>query len=290
MTTPRVLSVALLALTVGAPPASAQRGPLWRSVDLARQLRDTQPERIRVQYDAGKVGVRAAAEPLLYQMHLRYDEARSMPLHRYDAEQRTTLLGLEPRAGATRASGDRKESGELQVALPRAIPLDLDLELDGTLTTLDLGGMALRSLRLLCGATDATLSFSAPNRVRMRDLDISVGAADLTATQLANANADQIRVIGGIGVMDLDFSGNWTRDVALSTELAMGKLVLRVPSDVGVRLTAKRIAAGVDGVERDGFVKRDDAWYSANWEQATHHLRVAAKIVVGKIDVQRISR
>lgn len=287
MTARRVLSFALLVLAAGAPTASAQRGPLWRSIDLARQLRDTQPERIRVQYGAGKVAVRAAAEPLLYQMRLRYDEARSVPLHRYDAEQHTTVLGLEPRPGATRSSGDRKESGELQLALPRAIPLDLDLELDGTLSTLDLGGMALQSLRLLCGATDAELSFSAPNRVRMRELDISVGAADLFATQIANANADQVRVRGGIGVMDLDFSGNWTRDVTLSADLAVGKLVLRVPSDVGVRLAVQRVAAGV---EHEGFVKRDDAWYSTNWEQAPHRLRVAAQIAFGKIDVQRTSR
>lgn len=283
----RVLPLAVAAISAVAPSASAQTGPLWRSVDLARQLRDTLPQRIRVQYGTGKVDVRGASEPLLYQMHLRYDETRGMPLHRYDAEQHSAVLGLDARAGATRASRDGDETGELRVALPRSVPLDLDLELGGTESTLDLGGLALQSLRLECGATDATLSFSAPNRLRMRELDISVGAADLTATQLANANADQIRVRGGIGVVNLDFSGSWTHDVALSTRLAVGKLVLRVPSEVGVRLAVQRVAAGV---EHEGFVKRDDAWYSPNWDRATHHLRVSAETFFGKIDVQHGAR
>ena len=278
---------AVLATSVAIPSASAQRGPLWRSIDLARQLPDTMPQRIRVQYGSGKVDVRGASEPLLYQMHLRYDEARTTPIHRYDAEQRSVVLGSDARPGATRVSRDEDETGELRLALPRSVPLDLDLELDGTQSTLDLGGMALESLRLECGATDATLSFSAPNRVHMRELDVGVGAADLVATQLANANADQIRVRGGIGMMDLDFSGVWTHDVTVSTRLVLGKLVLRVPPDVGVRLAVQRVAADF---EHRGFVKRDDGWYSENWDRATHHLRVAAETFIGKIDVQHGAR
>src|SRR4029078_4836525 len=36
-------------------PAFAQSAPAWRTVDISRQLRDTQPQRVRVQYGAGRV-------------------------------------------------------------------------------------------------------------------------------------------------------------------------------------------------------------------------------------------
>jgi hypothetical protein len=283
----RVLAFGMVAIGAAVCPASAQSAPLWRSVDLARQLADTMPQRIHVQYGSGRVDVRGASEPLLYQMHLRYDESRSTPVHRYDAEQRSVVLGSEPRPGATRVSRDGEETGELRLALPRSVPLDLDLELAGTQSTLDLGGMALQSLRLEGGAADATLSFSSPNRIPMRELDIGVGAADLVATQLANANADRIRIRGGIGLVDLDFSGSWTHDVAVTTRLALGKLIVRVPSDVGVRVAVERIAAGF---EHQGFVKRDDGWYSPNWDRATHHLRISAETYIGKIDIRRGGR
>lgn len=282
----RHAAFALLALAVSTAPRARAQEARWRSVEMSRQLRDSLPQRIRVQYGAGKVDVRATSDPLLYTMRLRYDELRAAPLHRYDAEQRSAVLGLESRRGALRgASGEGRESGELLLGLPRSVPLDLDLEFGGTQSILELGGLALRSLRLECGATDATLMFSTPNRMRMRDMEIDVGAADFFALHLANANAEQIRLRGGVGVVDLEFGGTWTHDMSVSTRLAIGKLILRIPSDVGVRLELQRVAAGF---EHAGFEKRDDAWYSENWDRAPHKLRVRAETYFGKIDVQHV--
>ena len=171
--------------------------------------------------------------------------------------------------------------------LPRTIPLDLDMEFGGTQATLELGGLALQSARLECGATEATLAFTTPNRTHMRELDVGVGAAEFTALHLANANADLIRVRGQVGAVDLDFGGTWTRDLEVVTRLAIGGLTLRVPDDVGLRLTVRRLAAGF---EHEGLVKRDDAWYSSNWDTATHKLSVRAETVIGKIEMRRSAR
>ena len=277
---------ALTALVALLPGVSrAQSAPLWRSIDISRQLRDTQPQRIRVQYRAGKVDVRSSGDPLLYAMHIKYDEARSTLLHRHDAEQHTTSLGLEP-VGKGLSSRDN-EAGELRLSLPRVVPMDLDLEFGGTESTLDLGAMSLQSLRMECGATDATLLFSQPNRVRMRELEVNVGAADFTAVHLGNANADQIRIKGGVGSVDLDFSGVWAHDVNVLSRLVLGKLTLRVPADVGVRVEVQRLATGF---EHAGLEKRDDAWYSPNFESAPHKLRIRAETFFGAIDIQRSVR
>ena len=280
---------AVLALALPAHAAAAQGGPRWRTVDLSRQLRDTGSQRIRVQYAAGKLDVRGTSDPLLYAMHLRYDEARAVPLHRYDAEQRSTVLGVESLGRGIRATSghDRDDIGELKVLVPSRVPLELDLELGGTQSALELGGLSLRSLRLECGATDASLSFSTPNHARMRDIEIDVGAADFTAVNLGNANVEQIRLRGGVGVVDLDFGGEWTQDMVVTTRLAVGKLMLRIPSDVGVRLEVQRVAAGF---EHQGFTKRDDAWYSENYDRAAHKLRLRAETFFGKIEIQRGAR
>jgi hypothetical protein len=284
---PLLAIAAALALPAGA--AQAQNGARWRTIDFSRQLRDTLPQRIRVQYGAGKLEVRGTNDPLLYAMHLRYDESRAAPLHQYDAEQRSTVLGVESigRGLRTASGDDRDEVGELKLLVPARVPLELDLELGGTQSVLELGGLALRSLRLECGATDASLLFSTPNHARMRDIEIDVGAADFTAVNLGNANAEQIRLRGGVGVVDLDFGGAWTQDMTVSTRLAVGKLKLRIPSDVGVRLEVQRVAAGF---EHQGFVKRDDAWYSDNYERAPRKLRLRAETFFGKIEIERVTR
>ena len=174
-----------------------------------------------------------------------------------------------------------------RLVLPTSAPLDLDLQLGGTESRLELGGLTLRSLRLECGAADASVVFSQPNRTRMSDLTIDVGAADLLAVNLADANADQIRVHGGVGVVDLDFGGSWTRDLTLDTRLAVGKLILRVPADVGIRLDLDRLVAGFD---HDGMVKRDGAWFSTNYDAAPHKLQVHAETFFGQIELRRTAR
>ncbi len=280
----QVLAIAT-AMALLPPLAVAQGRPLWRTVDMSRQLRDSLPQRVRVQYGAGRVELRRTTAPLLYSMRLRYDEGRGTPLHHYDAEQRTVLLGMTSTGGVHTASGgDRDQTGELVIALPDRVPLDLDLRLGGTKAQFELGGLALRSLRIECGATEAILRFSEPNRERLRDLDIDMGAADFTAVNLGNSGAEQIRLHGGVGVVDLDFGGQWTRDMTVTTRLALGKLTLRVPSEVGVRLEVQRVAAGFD---HEGFVKRGDAWYSANYDRAPHKLQLRAETFFGKIEIRR---
>jgi hypothetical protein len=282
------LSLAV-ALALPIESVTAQGGPLWRTVEVSRQLRDTLPQRIRVQYGAGRLDVRGTDDPLLYSMRLRYDQSRVTPVHRYDAEQRSAVLGVETLARSARpaSGGDRREPGELLLTLPNRVPLDLDLELGGTQSTLELGGLALRTVRIECGATDATLLFSQANRVRMHQLEIDVGAADFAATNLANSNAEKIRLRGGVGAVDLDFGGAWTHDMSVTAQLAVGTLRVRIPSDVGVRLAVSRVAAGFD---HEGFTKRDDAWYSDNYDRAVHKLRLDAGTYIGKIEVRRGSR
>ena len=284
----RSRSLAAIALCAPLLAARAQANPQWRSLDVSRQLRDTAPQRIKVQYGAGRVDVRGTDAALLYGMHLRYDEQRAAPLHRYDMEQRSATLGLEPRTANSRvASGPRSETGELRLLLPRIVPLDLDLEFGGTEAMLELGGLALQSVRLECGATDATLGFTLPNRAHMRELNVDIGAASFTALHLGNSNADQIRVRGGMGSIDLDFSGTWQRDMTVLTRVAIGKTTLRVPEDVGVRLEIQRVAAGFD---HEGMVKRADAWYSRNWETSRRKLRIRAETVFGALELERSTR
>ena len=284
----RARALTVIALCAPLVATHAQDGPRWRSLDVSRQLRDTAAQRIKVHYGAGRVDVRGTDAALLYGMHLRYDEQRAAPLHRYDMEQRSAILGLEPRTTNSRvSSGPGSESGELRLLLPRVVPLDLDLEFGGTEAMLELGGLALQSVRLECGATDATLGFTLPNRAHMRELNVDIGAASFTALHLGNSNADQIRVRGGLGSIDLDFSGTWQRDMTVLTRVAIGKTTLRVPEDVGVRLEIQRVAAGFD---HEGMVKRADAWYSRNWETSRRKLRIRAETVFGALELERSTR
>jgi uncharacterized protein DUF2154 len=275
--------IPLLIITVVAP-CRAVTAQSWRTVESARQLRDSAEHRVRVHYGAGRLDVGATDAPLLYSMTLRYDEATTTPIHRYDAGARALTLGVEGESSRfSRNMGDNAK-GEMRLALSRAVPIELELELGATKAQLDLGGLSLLGLHLESGASETLLDFSTLNQTRMRALDINVGAASFEARNLGNANASAVHVQGGVGSVELDFAGQWSQDMTVDADLALGKLTLHVPRDVGVRLEVQKFLASFD---QQGLQKRGDAYYSENWDSAKYHLRLRAKTTFGGIELDR---
>ncbi|HKW09878.1 MAG TPA: hypothetical protein VJO33_05825, partial [Gemmatimonadaceae bacterium] len=194
-------------------PVQVASGQAWRTIESTRQLHDTAQHQVFVRYGAGRIDLGATTAPVLYSMTLRYDEAKTTPLHRYDPNARTLTLGVDGEASHfTRDMGD-KSKGEMRLSLSRTVPIDLNLELGATKASLDLGGLRLLGLHLESGASETLLDFSTPNQTRMRKLDVDVGAASFEARNLANSNASEVRVHGGVGAVELDFGGEWSQDM-----------------------------------------------------------------------------
>ena len=273
--------VVAVALGAAWPSASAQS---WRTVESARQLRDSAEHRVRIRYGAGRIDVGATTSPVLYAMTLRYDESTSTPLHSYDAASRVLTVGVEGQSERFSRNLGEKSKGEMRLSLSRSVPVDLSLELGATKATLDLGGLELTALQLESGASETVVDFSSPNRGRMRALDVDVGAASFEARNLANANAARVRVHGGVGGVELDFGGQWQQDMDVNVDLALGKLTLHVPRDVGVRVEVEKFLASFD---EQGLEKRGDAYYSENWDRAKYHPRLRAQTTFGGIEIDR---
>jgi hypothetical protein len=277
----RLHDAAAALLTAFAMPLGAQS---WRTVESSRQLRDSAQYRVHVRYDAGRFDVSPTSAPVLYTMTLTYDESSTTPLHRYAAATHLLELGTEGDTKRfTRTSGDQGK-GEMRLALSRSVPLDLALDLGATKSMIDLGGLQLERLKLQSGASETVVDFSSPNLTKMDLLDVNVGAATFEARNLGNANASSIRVHGGVGSVDLDFGGQWTQDANVDVELALGKLTLHVPRDIGVRLEVEKFLASFD---EQGLQKRGDAYYSENWDRAKYRIRLRASTTFGGIELDR---
>jgi hypothetical protein len=273
-----VLAVSLGAAWQSAPAQS------WRTVESARQLRDSAEHRVRVRYGAGRIDVAATSSPVLYAMTLRYDESTSTPLHSYDPASRLLTVGIESQSDHFSRNVGEKSKGEMRLSLSRSVPVDLSLELGATKATLDLGGLDLTALQLGSGASETVVDFSSPNQGQMRTLDVDIGAASFEARNLANANVANVRVHGGVGGVELDFGGQWRQDMTVNIDLALGKLTLHVPRDVGVRVEVQKFLASFD---EQGLEKRGDAYYSDNWDKAKYHLRLRAQTTFGGIELDR---
>ncbi len=275
----RAVIAASLALSA---PAAAQS---LRSLGVSRALVDSAALQVRVTYGAGHLDIRrdTAPTPTLYSMRLRYDAGSSTPVYAYNQGTRSLRVGLEKLSG--NFPGARPQAGDLQLGLTRAAPLDLSLELGAVQADVNLTGLRVERLKLESGASDATVRFDAPNAEPMRLLELQSGVANIHAMRLANANAEEVRVKAGVGSLELDFGGEWRRNAELTLDVALGSVILRVPSDVGLRVElAKRLASfDAPGLRHQGGA----VWVSENWSTAAHRLLVRGHATLGKVTVER---
>jgi hypothetical protein len=277
---PWQLAALLLAAPVGAWPASAQT---LRTLSSARQLHGESALTVDVTYAAGRFRLEPAAAGDLYRMDLRYDEDRFTPVRDYDPASGVLRLGLAGRHHNV-SLGDRRrgEVPSLDVALTAEVPLTLDIELGAAEANVEFGGLALRRVSYHTGASKSSVRFSSPNPLACDALSFEVGAAEFTATGLGNANCRQMTFEGGVGAVNLDFTGSWRASADARVHVALGSVTLVLPRDVGVVISLDRFLASFD---RYGFTKRGDRYYSDNFSTARFRLNLDVEAVFGGIDV-----
>ena len=125
-------------------------------------------------------------------------------------------------------------------------PLDLTVQAGAYEGSLELGGLALKSLTVQDGASHVDLSFSDPNQTEMSVLRYETGASDVKLTGLANANFSALTFSGGAGNYTLDFSGELQRDAVVTVESGLGNLSLIIPEDVDAELTLESTAVNIN--------------------------------------------
>ena len=125
-------------------------------------------------------------------------------------------------------------------------PMDLVISAGAYDGTLELGGLALKSLEVQDGASNVDLSFSKPNPIEMSILRYATGASDVKLAGLANANFSTLTFSGGAGNYTLDFSGELQQDAVVTIDSGFGNLSLIVPEGVNAKVTVEGAAVNIN--------------------------------------------
>jgi hypothetical protein len=275
----RVLLPAL-ALCLGAPVAAAQS---MRPFSTYRQWHGETRVDARLEYAAGALRLAAGRPNELYRMDVLYDSDRYLPVSDFDAARSGVVLGLR----ATGEGGLRVVSkSQLRQTAAVTFSPKSDLALAVTLGAVDgdleLGGLRRTDLRLQAGASRATVRFSQPNATRCRAATLGAGAAELSVLALGNSRCDRIAFEGGVGRVMLDFGGAWTSSSHVEVKMALGEVALRLPRQVGVRITLDKF---LTTFEPQGLVRRGTSYFSPGYDQAARHLDIDVTTAVGGVTV-----
>lgn len=265
----------LAACAAAAVPAAAA-GQEWETLSLNRAYNGESALAVDLEYGAGTLTVRPAQSGSLYRAALRFDADAFEPLSSY--ENGVLRIGLD----GEHVRGKHIEGGSLSLELSPRVPLDLELAFGAAEAELELGGLSVRNLELSTGASVTQLSFSEPNRIQAESISLQVGAARLEARGLGNSRAHELSVEGGVGEIDLDFSGTWSSDMSAKVEMGLGKLTLRLPRGLGVRIHKEGLLAAIDA---EGLVKQGEVYSTPDFDSAQRKLTIDVDAAFNAIDV-----
>jgi hypothetical protein len=274
------LTAGLLGTLAACHSADAQR---MRSTTSARQLQGETRANVQLTYGAGRLRVSPARGDLLYRMELRYDDEQFRPVTEYDRAGGKLKLGVESREHRGRRRGHDEQHATIELT-PR-VPLALRLAFGAGEADVELGGLALQDVHLQTGASRTNISFASPNRVAARRVKVDAGAAEVRVSGLGNTRSPRFEFSGGMGETTLEFGGAWTRSATAEINMGVGSVRLRIPRSLGVRIVRDSFLSSFDA---GGMVKRGNAWYSRNYDQAQYKLDVSIHAAVGSVEVDWI--
>jgi hypothetical protein len=268
-------------LLSGVAPVQAQS---MRDYSVTRQRHGEGRLDARLEFASGTIHVTAGSADQLYHMLLRYDPDRFLPVSEFDAGQGSVSLGLTTSGRSGLRVSSRSQLTQLAtVELSPAVALALDVQLGAADAELELGGLQLTDLALVTGASQTSISFSRPNRIRCSTLRVESGATQLDLVQLGNSRCQQIVVSGGVGRTTLDLRGAWGAGSAITVKMTMGGLTLRIPRGLGVKVRSEQFLSRFPSA---GWTRTGGAFLSPGYARASSHVDLDLETALGSVSVE----
>jgi len=278
----RLSLVALTALAVAPQVAVAQT---YQTITETRLVDAGSPLTVDVTFAAGRLAIRPAEGRHRYRVGLKYVEDVFDPTIAYDPTKRSLTVSVEGH-GHTQMKDSDTWKQQLDLDLPRDVPLDLTMTFGAVKGDIDLGDLTLRSAAIKTGASETTVSFSSPTRGACERLEFEVGAAQFDAVQLGDSGCRLVSLKGAVGQMVLDFGGDtpWKGEMHATIHVGLGDVTLRVPESVGIRLDATRFLAAISKAHLE---KRGSAYFSPNYDSASAKLVIDLDAALGNVEIER---
>jgi predicted membrane protein len=199
------------------------------------ELEDAEEVKVDIRMGAGELKIDNGAEDLM-EGDFTYNIESWAPEVTYNVEDQQGRLTIrQPKTEELSISGQMKNEWDLRFA--RGVPLDM---------------------RIDCGAGDHEIDLA---EISVTALDVKMGAGNVNINLSENPELQDVEFDIGAGNVEIDLDGVWENDVDVSIQGGVGRIVLRLPNDTGVRIDLSKGVGNVDtsGLSRDGNIYTNNA-------------------------------
>ncbi len=244
-------------------------------------LGETASATVDVLFGTGELEISAGDTDDLFLGTFLYNVGEWEPRVSYTDGRLTIQQGYDEEAWGWPGDEGIRNEWDLRFS-PEAV-LDMDIKAGAGQGELDLTGLQIEKLDVDLGAGDFTLSFDEPNTAEMSRFTLDVGAARLEIAGVGNASPEEMVVQGGAGEITLDLTGDWTRSADIEVTAGVGRLVLRLPEDVGVRVD---VEGGLANVEASGLNRSGGDYVNDAYDEVEIELDIVVTTGIGQVDLE----
>lgn len=120
------------------------------------------------------------------------------------------------------------------------------------------------------------------NAIPLDLLQLNMGAGK-AVLDLRGLTLTAVNIAAGAGELQMDLSGAWAQSATITIEGGVGKVTLRLPKAVGVRVEA---TAGLGRVNANGLSKEGDAYVNAAYANAAVILTITVEAGIGEVNLE----
>jgi hypothetical protein len=114
-------------------------------------------------------------------------------------------------------------------------------------------------------------------------LDIQTGAGEVEVDLTGSPSVSRLDVEAGAGDVTVDLTGHWEGDLVAHIKGGIGRITLRLPYDVGVRVNAEK---GIGKISASGLTRKGKAYVNGAYGESDVTLQIEVETGIGKINLE----
>ena len=263
----------------------------YEKVEQTFQVTSDKPLEVMLDVDAGEVLVTRSMEARIGIVSMQYTQDRFRERIDFNETKNRLIVRLDKRDWHKRVKknrhGEDKNRARVEVKLPYDVTILFDSRVKAGEVTMEMGGLRLKEFSLTNWAGDVEVRFDEPNSIVMDFLDIHVKIGEARFVKLGNARFEEADINGGIGEMDVDFTGNLLGGSNAKVDLDIGEASVLLPRNIGIRM---HIAGGWSFLSEknvdDYFYRRGGSYYSENYDEFQKKFSICITPGLGELNVR----
>lgn len=244
------------------------------------------PLEVILQVDAGEVLVEKGSDERSGSVMIRYAPRKFR--QKIDFDERTNRLRISFDMKGLKSVDTDEESAEVYVRLPYGVDIVFEAKVKAGEVTMEMGGLRLTDFYLNNWAGEVEVRFDEPNPVVMEMLDVTAKVGESSFVRLGNARFKKANINGGIGELDVDFTGDLVNESRARVDLDIGEASIYLPRDVGIKM---RIGGGFSFLSEKhidrSLHRRGGSYYSDDYEGMQERFYVSITPGLGELTVER---